>query len=100
VPYWQGGPAYSPWASGYFGGYAASGLLPSFLLLTMLSPTWDGVGGDGFDTGGDGGYDGGDSGDAGGYDGGGDSGGDGGGWGFGDGGGFDGGGFDGGGFDF
>ena len=22
VPYWQGGPAYSPWASGYFGGYA------------------------------------------------------------------------------
>jgi hypothetical protein len=110
VPYWQGGPAYSPWASGYFGGYAASGLLPSFLLLTMLSPTWDGSGGDGFDTGGDGGSDGGDSGDAGdsgdsggdggGYDGGGDSGGDGGGWGFGDGGGFDGGGFDGGGFDF
>ena len=67
VPYWQGGPAYSPWASGYFGGYAASGLLPSFLLLTMLSPTWDGVGGDGFDSGGDGdgGYDGGDSGDSG-----------------------------------
>ncbi len=55
VPYWQGGPAYSPWASGYFGGYAASGLLPTFMLMTMLSPTWDGVGGDGFDTGDDGG---------------------------------------------
>jgi hypothetical protein len=38
VPYWQGGPAYSPWASGYFGGYALSGLLPGFMLATMLSP--------------------------------------------------------------
>ncbi|MGH3331906.1 MAG: hypothetical protein ACRDPJ_11460, partial [Nocardioidaceae bacterium] len=42
VPYWQAGPAYSPWASGYFGAYAASNLLPSFMLLTLLSPTWDG----------------------------------------------------------
>ena len=50
VPYWQGGPAYSPWASGYFGGYATSGLLPGFLLMTMLSPGWDGLGGDGFDS--------------------------------------------------
>src|SRR4051795_8213986 len=56
VPYWQGGPAYSPWASGYFGAYAASGLLPTFMLMTMLSPTWDGIGGDGFgDDSGDGG---------------------------------------------
>ena len=61
VPYWQGGPAYSPWASGYFGGYAMSGLLPGFLIGTMLSPGWDGTdasaGADGFDTGdsGDGG---------------------------------------------
>ena len=101
VPYWQGGPAYSPWAGGYFGGYATSGLLPGFLLGTMLSPGWNGYGGgwDG-DGGGDGGYDGGgdgggDGGD-GGYDGGGDSAGDGGG----DGGGFDFGGGDGGGFDF
>jgi hypothetical protein len=103
VPYWQGGPAYSPWASGYFGGYAASGLLPTFMLMTMLSPTWDGFGGgfdDGFDGGGDGfdggGFDGGGDGDGGGgFDGGGDGGG------FdlgGDGGGFDLGG-DGGGFD-
>jgi hypothetical protein len=104
VPYWQGGPAYSPWASGYFGAYAASGLLPTFMLMTMLSPTWDGIGGDGFgDDSGDGG-DGGDSGDGGG-DGGdsgdsGDFGGDGGGdWG-GDGGGFDFGGGDFGGGDF
>ena len=88
VPYWQAGPAYSPWASGYFGAYAASNLLPSFLLLTLLSPTWDGGavegadtdfgageagGGEGADTGGDSGADsgGGDSGaDSGGYDGG------------------------------
>jgi hypothetical protein len=118
VPYWQGGAAYSPWASGYFGGYALSGLLPGFMLATMLSPTWDGVGGDGFDgndgDGYDSGGDGGDYGDGGDGDGGdgGDGGGDGGGdmdfgggdssnFGFGDGGGFDfGGGGDFGGGDF
>src|SRR3954449_5419294 len=67
VPYWQGGPAYSPWASGYFAGYATSGLLPTFLLMGMLSPGWigggdpffdggyDGYGGDGDDGGGGGG---------------------------------------------
>ena len=97
VPYWQGGPAYSPWASGYFGGYAMSGLLPGFLLGTMLSPGWDGTdmsgGADGFDTGG------GEGGGEGGGDFGGDAGGDGGGDFGGDGGGFDGG-FDFGGFDF
>jgi hypothetical protein len=88
VPYWQGGPAYSPYASGYFGGYAMSGLLPGFLLGSMLAPGWGGEdlsgGADGFDTGG------GDGGDGGGFDdggGGSDFGGDGGG-------------FDGGGFDF
>src|SRR3954447_6721510 len=58
VPYWQGGPAYSPWASGYFGGYATSGLLPGFLLGSLLSPGWDGGYVDGFDNG-----DGGDGGD-------------------------------------
>ena len=109
VPYWQGGPAYSPWASGYFGGYAASGLVPGFLLGSLLSPGIGGWGGGwGFGDGGDGGeaYDaGGSDGDWGGNDDGG-GGGDGGDWGgdFGDGGG--GGGFDfgdgggGGGFDF
>ncbi len=101
VPYWQGGPVYSPWASGYFGGYAMSGLLPGFLIGSMLTSDWDGNdvsgGADGFDNdaggdgGGDAGGDGGGGGDAGG-DGGGDWGG-----GFGDGGGFDGG-FDFGGF--
>jgi hypothetical protein len=68
VPYWQAGPAYSPWASGYFAGYATSGLLPTFLLMGMLSPGWmgggdpfyDGDGGDGGDFGGDGGDGGGD----------------------------------------
>ncbi|MFL6026036.1 MAG: hypothetical protein ACJ72K_03820 [Friedmanniella sp.] len=114
VPYWQGGPAYSPWASGYFAGYATSGLLPTFLLMGMLSPGWMGGGdpfydGDGgYGDGGDGGGDGGDGGDGGGDagDGGGDvggDGGDGGGWDFGGGdggGGWDFGGGDGGGFDF
>jgi hypothetical protein len=99
VPYWQAGPAYSPWASGYFGGYAMSGLLPGFLLGSLLAPGWDGgwVGGgfddgygDGYDDGGngDGGGDGGDGGGDGGGDYGGDGGGDyggdmGGGWDFG-----------------
>jgi hypothetical protein len=91
VPYWQAGPAYSPWATGYFGAYAASNLLPTFMLLTLLSPTWDGGYVEGADTdfgagggadggGGDGGGGdtGGDSGDSGGdgADSGGDSGGD------------------------
>ncbi|HYO38337.1 MAG TPA: hypothetical protein VER39_01650 [Nocardioidaceae bacterium] len=103
VPYWQAGPAYSPWASGYFGAYAMSGLLPTFMLMTMLSPTWDGGGAGAFEDGDDQGSDGGD----GGGDDGGDGGdyGDGGGGDYGDGGGGDGGGFDfgggdGGGFDF
>jgi hypothetical protein len=104
VPYWQAGPAYSPWASGYFGAYAMSGLLPTFMLMTMLSPTWDGGHVEGGDTdfgageGGDAG--GGDSGGDYGGDGGGDTGGDGGGDYGGDGGGGDFGGGDGGGFDF
>ena len=78
VPYWQGGRAYEPYASGYFGAFGPM--------------TWMFMGGMMF---GDFGGSGGDSGDSG--DGGGD-GGDGGGGGF-DGGGGDGGGFDGGGFD-
>ena len=106
VPYWQAGPAYSPWASGYFGAYALSGLLPSFMLMTMLSPTWDGGAVEGGDTdfgagdaaGGGGDAAGGDfgGGDAGGDAGGGDFGGGdfgGGGWGGGDFGGGDFGGF-------
>lgn len=92
VPYWEAGPAYSPWASGYFGAYAASNLLPTFMLLTLLSPTWDGGPVEGADT--DFGADGG------GYEAGADGGGaDPGGGDFGDFGGFDGG-FDAGGFGF
>lgn len=84
VPYWQGGPAYTPWVGGYFGGYAASGLLPGFLLGSMLTGGW-GAPGEGAD---------GDGGDMGGADSGGDSGDAGGGDFGGDGGGFDFGGFD------
>ena len=93
VPYWQAGPAYSPWAMGYFGAYAMTGLLPTFMLMTMLSPTWDGGAVEGADTD----FGTGDGGDAGGYDtgysDGGDAGGD-------AGGGYDGGGGDFGGGDF
>jgi hypothetical protein len=94
VPYWSAGPAYSPWAMGYFGGYAMTGLLPGFMLGTLLASDWDGTPADGFDTGeyGDG-YAEGDAGD--GYD---DAGGDGGGYddAGGDGGGYDDAGYDGG----
>jgi uncharacterized membrane protein YgcG len=75
VPYWQGGRAYAPYASGYFGAFGPM--------------TWMFMGGMMFG-------DFGDSGDSGDGGNGGDGGGDGGG---GDGGGFDSGGFDGGGFD-
>jgi hypothetical protein len=104
VPYWNAGPAYSPWAMGYFGMYAATGLLPAFMLGGLLSSSWDGTPTDGFDTGdsGDSGDSGGDSGDWGDSGDSGDSGdfgggGDGGGYDFGSG---DGGGDFGGGFDF
>jgi hypothetical protein len=66
VPYWNAGPAYSPWAMGYFGMYAATGLLPAFMLGSLLASDWDGVPADGFDTGGEGGDFGGDGGDFGG----------------------------------
>ena len=98
VPYWAAGPAYSPWAMGYFGGYAMTGLLPGFMLGSLLASDWDGTPVDGFDTGeyGDGyaegdagdGYDSGgyedagyDGADGGGYQDAGYDGGDGGGWG-------------------
>jgi hypothetical protein len=81
VPYWQGGPAYAPYAAGYFAAGAGMSLLFGGLLI-------GGMGMGGFDGGGDGG-----GGDSGGGDGGGDDGaaGD-------AGGGFDGGGFGGGDF--
>lgn len=107
VPYWQAGPAFAPFAAGYF---ALSGLMPMLFLGTMMGGMFndDGSYAEGYDEGsadsggdssGDGGGDaGGDSvGDSGGYDSGGyDSGGSyeaggdyggGGGWDFGGGGG-------------
>jgi hypothetical protein len=80
-PYWEAGPAYAPWAQGYFSPYAMSGLLPGVLVGAMLTGGfggWDGGGADG--GGGDYGDGGGDTGDGGG-DTGGDFGGGDGGWG-------------------
>ncbi len=96
VPWYQGGPAYAPYAGGYYGSWAMNGLFPAFILGSMMGGwgggwgTSDGSYADGFadgqsDGGGDGG---GDGGDGGGYDGGGDGGFDGGGFGGGDFGGF------------
>lgn len=95
VPYWQAGPAFAPYAAGYF---ATFGLMEMMFVGTMMGGMFGGFDGsydEGFDSGYDAGQDaGGDGGDYGG--GGGDYGGDGGG-GFDSGGlgGFDGGGFDG-----
>ncbi|NBM19380.1 hypothetical protein [Streptomyces sp. GC420] len=77
-PYWEAGPAYGPWAGGYFGG----GILPGLLIGTMLGSAMSGPahGGDfgGFEggdtSGGDffsGDFGGGDFGGGGGFDGGG-----------------------------
>lgn len=100
-PYWDAGPAYAPYAGGYFGGFGGNllgGMLVGTMLGSMMGGGWGGGGwGGGYDGGG---FDGG--GDWGGGDfGGGDFGG-GGGWDFGGGdfGGFGGGGGDFGGGDF
>jgi hypothetical protein len=76
MPYWQAGPAYSPWVQGYFGAYAMSGLLPAFMIGSLMGGAFTGWGSD-FDSGGGGGDGGG--GDYGGDGGGGEYGGDGGG---------------------
>ncbi|MBH5337172.1 hypothetical protein IHE55_21340 [Streptomyces pactum] len=89
VPYWEAGPAYGPWAGGYFAAYGG-GLLPGLLVGTMLgsmltTPAYadtDGFGGD-FSGGDVSGSDF-DSGDFGGFDGGGGFGGGDGGFGGGD----------------
>ena len=89
-PYWQGGGGYAPYAQGYFGSFAMSGLLPGLFLGSMLSGGFGGGDGsysDGYQDG---------AGDGSGGEGGGGGDGDGGG----DGGGYDGGGGDGGGGDF
>jgi len=48
VPWYQGGPAYAPYADGYYGGYAMQGLFPGFLIGSMMFGTW-GVGGAGLE---------------------------------------------------
>ena len=85
VPYWRAGPAYQPYAMGYFNAYAS--MMPAFFVMTMLNTAWMGGMVNDFDSGYDAGFDsGGDAGgDWGGDSGGGDFGGD-------FGGGFDGGG--------
>ncbi|MFB7291379.1 hypothetical protein [Actinacidiphila glaucinigra] len=40
-PYWEAGPAYAPWAQGYFGG----GMLPGILVGTLLGGSLGGYGG-------------------------------------------------------
>ncbi|MGW8379370.1 hypothetical protein [Streptomyces sp. ODS28] len=59
-PYWEAGPAYAPWAGGFFGGYG-SALLPAMLAGTLLGSSlhtgaaWaagPSLGGDGFGLGG------------------------------------------------
>jgi hypothetical protein len=40
VPYWQAGPAYGPWAGGFFGG----GLIPGLFIGSMLSGGFGGFG--------------------------------------------------------
>jgi hypothetical protein len=54
TPYWNAGPAYAPWASGFFGGTAGA-LLPTLFLGSMLGSGFGwgapvvGDGGEGFD---------------------------------------------------
>jgi hypothetical protein len=70
VPYWQAGPAYMPWAGGFFGG----GLLPGLFIGSMLGGGLGTFGGEAFASDAD--FGGGDFGDFGGGDfGGGDFGG-------------------------
>jgi hypothetical protein len=70
-PYYNAGPAYAPWAGGYFGG----SILPALMLGTVMGSVFDGGGyvennyyddGGGWGDGGSGGGDGGAGGDSGG----------------------------------
>lgn len=38
VPWFQAGPAYGPWAEGYYGAAARDGRFPDFIVLAVLSP--------------------------------------------------------------
>jgi hypothetical protein len=54
VPYWEGGPAYAPWAQGYYSRWRGSDLLTGALIGSFLFGGMGGVFGGGFgDVGGD-----------------------------------------------
>jgi len=40
VPYWQAGPAYAPYAGGFYGGFGGGGLLPGILIGSLLGGAW------------------------------------------------------------
>ncbi|WP_084264871.1 hypothetical protein [Actinomadura macra] len=65
-PYWNAGPAYAPYAGGYYYGYGGIDLLSGMMIGTMLGSMMGGGWGGGWGGGGDGGGFGGDGGDVGG----------------------------------
>src|SRR5918999_5007319 len=84
VPYWEGGPAYAPWAQGYYNRWSGSDMLSGMLIGSLMfsgmgnmfaMPAMAGEGGGGGDGGGDAGGDGGGDGGGGGGRGGGGGGG-------------------------
>lgn len=50
-PYWEAGPAYGPWAYGYFGGGVLPGLLMGTMLGSMMTGPYGGYGDGGFEGG-------------------------------------------------
>jgi uncharacterized membrane protein YgcG len=69
LPYYQAGPAYQPYAQGYFGAFAGMNMRFTGLLLGSMMGGFGDLGGDwGGDGGGDAGDGGGDAGDGGGFD--------------------------------
>ncbi|MDQ3479830.1 MAG: hypothetical protein M3423_00590, partial [Actinomycetota bacterium] len=65
VPYWEAGPAFSPWTAGYFGAF---GIMNMMFMGTMMGAAFGGSDGgydQGYNDGQDAGQDGGDSGDSG-----------------------------------
>ncbi|MFC4586601.1 hypothetical protein [Sphaerisporangium corydalis] len=54
-PYWDAGPAYAPYASGYYGGFGGD-LMTGMLIGTMLGGSFGGWGGGGYGSGYDAGF--------------------------------------------
>ncbi|GAB3152224.1 hypothetical protein GCM10027161_53420 [Microbispora hainanensis] len=80
-PYWDAGPAYQPYAYGYYGGFGGGDLLTGMLVGTMLGGAFGGWGHGGYGAGYDSGYAAGVESGGGDWGGGGDFGGGGGDWG-------------------